>query len=86
MKLLVTFFFLFSILDGLKYDTNETSCETETIWGTENRLAAAKGEGRQQDGSGAWEQQQRACVYGSQKQHGPTVDHRELYAISCAKP
>ena len=40
---------MFSILDGLKYDTNETSCETETIWGTENRLAAAKGEGWQQD-------------------------------------
>ena len=49
--------------------------------GIENRLAASKGEGRQRDGSGAWEQQQRAGVYGAQKQHGPTIDHRELYAI-----
>ena len=81
------FFVPVFILDGLKYDTNETSWETETIWGLENRLAVAKGEGRQRDGSEAWDQQQqRAGVYGVQKQHGPTAEHGELYAISCAKP
>ena len=81
MKQLVTFFFPVLVLDGLKYDTNETSCETETIWGHREQTCGCQGGGAAAGRIGAWEQQQRAGVYGAQKQHGPTVDHRELYAI-----
>ena len=49
--------------------------------GIENRLAGCQGGGAAAGRIGAWEQQQRAGVYGAQKQHGPTIDHRELYAI-----
>ena len=33
------------ILNSLKYDTRESSCETETISGIEDRLVVAKEEG-----------------------------------------
>ena len=33
------------ILNSLKYDTSESSCETETTSGTEDGLVAAKEEG-----------------------------------------
>ena len=37
------------------------------------------------DGLGAWDQQMQTILYRKDKQ-GPTVQHRELYSISCDKP
>ena len=35
------------------------------------------------DGSGVWMQ---SVLYRMDKQRDPTVEHRELYSISCNKP
>ena len=53
----------------------------------ENRPVVAKGEeGWEGDGMGVWDQQMQAIIYRMEKQQGPTVQHRELYSISCDKP
>ena len=33
-----------------------------------------------------WDQQMQTSIHRMGKQQGPTVQHRELYAISCDKP
>ena len=35
---------------------------------------------------GVWDQQIQTIIYGMNKQQGPTVQHEELYSISCDKP
>ena len=35
---------------------------------------------------GVWDQQIQTTIYKIEKQQGPTVQHRELYSISCDKP
>ena len=51
---------------------------------TENRLVVAKGEGEWgRDRLGDWDQQMQSILYKMDKQQGPTVEHRELYSISC---
>ena len=37
-------------------------------------------------GWGVWDQQMQTGIYRMDKQQGPTVEHRELYSISCDKP
>ena len=37
-------------------------------------------------GLGVWDEQMQIGVYRIDKQQGPTVEHRELYSISCEKP
>ena len=37
-------------------------------------------------GEGVWHQQMQTGIYRMDKQQGPTVQHRELYPISCDKP
>ena len=59
-----------------KYGINEPIYETETESQTENRLVVAKGEEVGEGWSG---------IYRMNKQQGPTVEHRELYSISCDK-
>ena len=73
---------------NLKYDTNELIYETETDSGDiENRFVVAKGEGGwEREGLGIWDYQMQTIIYRMDKQHGPTVEHRELYSISCNKP
>ena len=52
----------------------------------EDKLTITKGErGWGRDKVGVWDQQIQATVYEIDKQ-GPTVQHRELYSISCNKP
>ena len=47
----------------------------------------AKGEGRWgREGLGVWDEQMQPLVYRMDTQQGPTVEHRELYSISCDKP
>ena len=70
---------------NLKYDINELIYETETDSQTENRLVVAKGdEGQGRDG--VWGQQMQTVMYRMDKQQGPTVQHKELYSVSCDKP
>ena len=35
---------------------------------------------------GSWDQQMQTIVQRMNKQQGPTIQHRELYSISCDKP
>ena len=44
------------------------------------------GGGQGNDRLGVWDQQMQTIVYRMDKQQGPTVQHRELYSISCDKP
>ena len=37
------------------------------------------------DGLGVWDQQIQTVIYRMDNQQGPTVQHRELYSISCDK-
>ena len=37
-------------------------------------------------GLGVWDQQMQIIIYRMDKQQGPTVQHRELYSVSCNKP
>ena len=48
----------------------------------------AKGDGGcwGRDGLGVWDEQMQAIIYRMDEQQGPTVEHRELYSISCDKP
>ena len=52
----------------------------------ENRLWLPRGRGWERDGLGVWDQQMQTIMYRMDKQQGPTVEHRELYSISCDKP
>ena len=53
----------------------------------ENRLVAASGlGGGERDGLGDWGWQMQAITFKMDKQQGPTVQHRELYSMSCDKP
>ena len=42
--------------------------------------------GWERDGLGVWDQQMQTIMYRMDKQQSPTVQHRELYSISCDKP
>ena len=42
-----------------------------------------KGERGGRDKLGAWDQQIQTTIYKIDKQQGPTVQHKELYTISC---
>ena len=41
---------------------------------------------RGRDGPGIWGWWLKTITYGIDKPPGPTVEHRELYSISCDKP
>ena len=72
---------------NLKYDTNELIYETETDPQTQTTgLWLPKGkEGEGGNKLGVWDQQIQTTIYKINKQQGPTVQHRELYSISCNK-
>ena len=44
------------------------------------------GEAQGRDGLGVWDQQMQTIIYKMDKQQGPTVQHEELYSVSCDKP
>ena len=47
-------------------------------------VAKVGGWGR--DGLEVWDYQMQTIIYRMNKKQGPTVQHRELYSISCDKP
>ena len=63
---------------NLKYDTSELIYRTETLSDIGNRFVVVKG-------FGGWGQQMQTIIYRTDKQQGPTVEHREPYSISCDK-
>ena len=54
---------------------------------TNNReqICGCQGGGQVGGGQTVWSKQIYTIIYGMDKQQGPTVQHRELYPISCAK-
>ena len=52
----------------------------------DNRLTVAKGVGWGRDELRIWGQQMQTIIYRMDKQQDPTVQHRELYSMSCDKP
>ena len=62
---------------NIKYDTNELFKKQKQTQGYQRE----KGWGR--DKLGVWDQQIQTTI---DKQQGSTVQHRELYSISCNKP
>ena len=50
------------------------------------QTCGCQGRGVERDGQGVWDQQMQTVIYRMGKQQGPTVQHRELYSISCDKP
>ena len=75
-------------MSNLKYDTNEHIYETDTDSQTQRTdLWLPRGEVRWgRERLGVWDQQMQISIHRMDKQQGPTVQHRELYAISCDKP
>ena len=49
-------------------------------------LGLQKGKVWERDRLGVWDQQIQTTIYKIDKQQGPTVQHRELFSISCDKP
>ena len=73
---------------NLKYDTNELTYKTETDSQTEKPnlwLPKGKRGGGRRDKLGVWDQHIQTTIYKIDKQQGPTVQHRELYSMSCNK-
>ena len=56
----------------------DSQTQKTTLW-----LPKGKDGGR--DKLGVWDQQIQITIYEIDKQQGPTVQHRELYSISCNK-
>ena len=69
-------------MQNLTHDTNELNYEKDTDSGTER----TEEEVWQGCGLELWDQQMQTIIYRMDKQQGPTVQHRELYSISCDKP
>ena len=73
-----------SLMRNLKYDTNDNFYETKANSQMENRHVVSKQgvEGRARGSLGAWDEQVQTLTYRMDTQ-GPTVEHRELYSVSC---
>ena len=66
---------------------SKTERNRDRCTGPENTSVLAKGEvGWRRDGLSIWDQQMQTITYRMDKQHGPTVQHRELYLISYNNP
>ena len=70
----------------LKYDTGELYYETETGSQTLKTEGGCQSGGWRRNGVGGRSYQMQAFLNRMDKQLGPTVQHRELYLISCDKP
>ena len=69
---------------NLKYDTNQHIYETKTDSQIQRTDLWEGGEER--EGIGVWDQERQTIIYRMDKEQGPTVQHGELYSISCDKP
>ena len=69
----------------LKQDTDELIYKTETDSQRKQTLAT-KGEREwERDKLQVWNQQKETSIYKTDKQQGPTVQHKELFSIFCNK-
>ena len=60
---------------------------TKETYRHRNQTYGCQGEGGwRRDGLGVWDQRVQTIMYKMDKKQGPTVQHRELYSISCDKP
>ena len=59
------------------YKTETDSQTQETNYGCQ------RGKGGGRDKLGVWDQQIHTTIDKIDKQQGPTIQHRELYSISC---
>ena len=50
------------------------------------QTCGCRGWGWGMDKLGGWDQQIQSTIYKIDKKQGPTIQHRELYSISCNKP
>ena len=46
-------------------------------------IGLQRGKGGGGDKLGVWDQQIHTTVYKIDKEQGPTVEHRQLYSVSC---
>ena len=60
-----------------KNDANEFVYKTEIDFQCRKRTWGDK------DKLGVWDQQIHTITYKTDKQRGPTIQHRELYPVSC---
>ena len=65
---------------------NISTKQKQTHRRREQTCGCQGGGGWGRDGVGVWGQQMQTSIYRMDKQQGPTVQHRELYLISCDKP
>ena len=73
-------------VESKKNDTNELIYKTEADSQTQKtNLWLPKGKGGRRNKLGIWEQHIYTTTYKTDKQQGPTVQHRELYSIFCNK-
>ena len=72
-------------MQNLKYDTKELIYQIDAdsqMWRTDLWLPRGRG-GEWKDG--VWGKQIQTIRYRLNKQQGPSVQHRELYSVSCDK-
>ena len=65
---------------------NQSMKQKKTHRYREQTCGCQGGGGWGRDGVGVWGQQMQTIIYRMDEQQGPTVQHRELYSISCDKP
>ena len=70
-------------MQNLKCDTNEFMKQKQTHRHREQTCGC---QGGREGSIGIWDQQIQTTNYKIDKQQGLTVQHRELYSISCYKP
>ena len=70
---------------NLKYDTTEPIYEAQTDSQREQTCGCQGGGVWGRDELGVWGQQMQTITYRMDEQQGPTVQHRELYSMSCDK-
>ena len=69
----------------LKNDTNELIYKTETDSLTQRTNYGYKRGKAGRDKLGVWDEQIQTTIYKVDKKQGHTLQHRELYSISCNK-
>ena len=70
-------------VQNIKHDANELLYKTKTDSQTQNRPVVAEGMGKGRIGS--LNQQMQTIIYRMDKQQSPSVQHREVYLVSCNK-
>ena len=71
-------------MQNLKYDTSELIMKQKQTHRHREQTCGCQGGGCWEgDGVEVWDWQMQTTIYRMDKQQGPTVQHRELYSISC---